>query len=113
MRILVADDSMFMRRIQAVLESSGYQVIGEASNGLEALKEILNYNPHAKVLMCSAMGQESIIKESIEYGAKGFITKPLRNYYLMELQRFLENVGATGRNSRKLVEFLNVCNLGF
>ncbi|EGW41723.1 response regulator, partial [Desulfosporosinus sp. OT] len=101
MRILVADDSSFMRKIiQAVLERAGHQVVGEASdgqeavsryqelkpdlvimditmpivNGLESLKEILCSNPDAKVLMCSAMGQESIIQESIEYGAKGFIT---------------------------------------
>ncbi|SDG27225.1 response regulator [Desulfosporosinus hippei] len=103
MRILVVDDSLFMRNIvRSVLERAGHQVIGEATNGqeaiykymdlnpelvimditmpilngIESLKEILRYNSTAKVLMCSAMGQTTMIKESIESGAKGFITKP-------------------------------------
>ena len=104
MRIMVADDSLFMRKIiRAMLEQAGHQVIGEASDGrkaicqytnlspdlvimditmpvlsgLASLKEILSHDPDAKVIMCSAMGQETIINECIECGAKGFIIKPL------------------------------------
>ncbi|SHI20145.1 response regulator [Desulfosporosinus lacus] len=111
MRILVVDDSSFMRNmLRAVLEKAGHHVIGEASNGqeaisqyrdlnpelvilditmpilsgLESLKEILNYNAHAKVLMCSAMGQKAIIEESIRYGAKGFITKPFKEALILD-----------------------------
>lgn len=103
MRVLVVDDSSFMRNIvRSVLERAGHQVVGEASNGKEAisqyknlnpdlvimditmplvsgvesLKEIVRYNSQANVLMCSAMGQKAFIEESIKYGAKGFVTKP-------------------------------------
>ncbi|MDQ7095660.1 response regulator [Desulfosporosinus sp. PR] len=111
MRILVVDDSLFMRKIiRVVVEKAGHQVIGEASNGqeaicqykdlkpelvimditmpivsgLESLKEILRLNPDANVLMCSAMGQEAYIKESIKNGAKGFVIKPINEMLLLE-----------------------------
>ncbi|MHB8073920.1 response regulator [Desulfosporosinus fructosivorans] len=111
MQILVVDDSLFMRKVvRSVLERGGHQVIGEASNGqdaisqyrdlkpelvimditmpvlggMESLKEILRYAPDAKVLMCSAMGQESMVKECIRYGAKGFIIKPFKADLLLK-----------------------------
>jgi len=111
MQVLVVDDSLFMRRIvQSVLVRGGHQVIGEASNGqeaisqyrdlkpelvmmditmpvlngVEALKEIISYDPNAKVLMCSAMGQIGMIEECIEYGAKGFVTKPFNAELLLK-----------------------------
>ncbi|WP_420841509.1 response regulator [Desulfosporosinus fructosivorans] len=111
MQILVVDDSIFMRKVvRSVLERGGHQVIGEASNGqdaisqyrdlkpelvimditmpvlggMESLKEILRYAPDAKVLMCSAMGQESMIEECIRYGAKGFIIKPFKADLLLK-----------------------------
>lgn len=103
-RVLIVDDAMFMRAmIRDILVNSGrYEVIGEATNGLEcverygtlkpdlvtmdivmpqmdgieATREILKSNPTAKVVMCSALGQEALVIESIAAGAKDFIVKP-------------------------------------
>jgi len=103
-RVLIVDDAMFMRAmIRDILVNSGrYEVIGEATNGLEcverygtlkpdlvtmdivmpqmdgieATREILKGNPTAKVVMCSALGQEALVIESIAAGAKDFIVKP-------------------------------------
>lgn len=101
--ILVVDDSMFMRMmIKDMLKQGGYTVIGEASNGIEcvkkyqelhpdlitlditmdemdgitALKEIMKINKHAKVIMCTAMGQQILVVEAIQSGAKDFLVKP-------------------------------------
>ncbi len=102
-RVLIVDDAAFMRlTIKTILESNGYQVAGEAENGqvavqkykelnpdlvvmditmpemdgLEALQEIKKINKEAKVLMVSAMGQETFIRRAIAHGAKNFIVKP-------------------------------------
>lgn len=103
-RVLIVDDAMFMRAmIRDILVNSGrYEVVGEATNGLEcverfstlrpdlvtmdivmpqmdgieATREILKANPTAKVVMCSALGQEALVIESIAAGAKDFIVKP-------------------------------------
>lgn len=104
-KILICDDSAFMRNIiKNILSNYGYDVIGEASNGLEAvkkyietkpdlvfmditmpeldglgaLKRIIDYNPKAEIIMCSAMGHNAFIEEAIGYGAKGFIIKPFQ-----------------------------------
>ncbi|WP_064093588.1 response regulator [Rossellomorea aquimaris] len=101
--ILVVDDAKFMRMtLGNMLTSSGHEVIGEAENGrvaiekyrelqpdlvtmditmpevngLEAVKSILVEHPHAKIIMCSAMGQQKVVVEAIEAGAKDFIVKP-------------------------------------
>ncbi|XXM71799.1 response regulator [Lysinibacillus sphaericus] len=101
--ILVVDDAKFMRMtLGNMLTSSGHTVVGEAENGaegvqmyaelqpdlvtmditmpvmdgIEALKAILSQYPKAKVIMCSAMGQQRIVVEAIESGAKDFIVKP-------------------------------------
>lgn len=103
--ILVVDDSNFMRfSIKDILSRNGYFVAGEAENGriavekykelspdfvtlditmqemngLEALREIIAYDPQAKVIMVSAMGQEPIVQDSIRRGAKGFLVKPFK-----------------------------------
>lgn len=100
--IMVVDDAMFMRKKCAqVLTDNGYQVV-EAGNGVEAinaykqskpdgvllditmpdmdgiqtLKEILKMDPSAKVSMCSAMGQQSMVIEALKSGAKDFVVKP-------------------------------------
>ncbi|MFC7784236.1 MULTISPECIES: response regulator [unclassified Rossellomorea] len=101
--ILVVDDAKFMRMtLGSMLSSSGHEVVGEAENGLtavkkfrelqpdlvtmditmpeldgiEAVRRILSEFPQAKVIMCSAMGQQKVVVEAIEAGAKDFIVKP-------------------------------------
>lgn len=104
-RVLVVDDAAFMRvSIKNMLTKHGYEVVGEAENGavavqkyaelqpdivtmditmpekdgLQALKEILSAHPGANIIMVSAMGQESMVREAIISGAKGFIVKPFK-----------------------------------
>lgn len=102
--ILIADDAMFMRNIlKGILIKEGYEII-EAGDGLQAvekykkmkpdmvtlditmpnmdglaaLKEIKAFDPNATVIMCSAMGQQAMVIEAIQYGAKDFIVKPFQ-----------------------------------
>ena len=104
-RVLVVDDAIFMRNIiKDIFASGGFDVVGEASNGLEAIerykelkpdlvtmdlvmpfkngieatREILKGDTKAVVVMCSALGQESMVMEAIEAGALDFIVKPPR-----------------------------------
>jgi two-component system, chemotaxis family, chemotaxis protein CheY len=110
-RVLVVDDAAFMRRVVSdALVSGGHDVIGEAGNGidaitrfqelrpeltmlditmpekdgLQALAEIMTLDPGARVLMCSALGQESKVIESIKIGAKDFVVKPFAPERLLE-----------------------------
>ncbi|MBR1770995.1 MAG: response regulator [Lachnospiraceae bacterium] len=103
--ILICDDAAFMRMmIKDILSKNGYNVAGEAENGLkavekykevspdlvlmditmpemdgiQALKEIKKLDAGAKVIMCSAMGQQAMVIESIQAGAKDFIVKPFQ-----------------------------------
>ncbi len=103
--VLIVDDAAFMRiTLKTMLEKNGFEVLGEAPNGLEgvkkyaelkpnivtmditmpemdgvdALKNIKSIDPNAKVVMISAMGQESMVKESILAGASGFLVKPFK-----------------------------------
>ena len=104
-RVLIVDDAAFMRiSIKNMLTKNGYEVVGEAENGvigvdlykelnpdivtmditmpemsgLDALKEIMKSDPKAKVVMVSAMGQEAMVRDAIVSGAKGFIVKPFK-----------------------------------
>jgi two-component system chemotaxis response regulator CheY len=104
-RVLVVDDAAFMRKmVSDALASGGHEVVGEAGNGVEALsryqdlrpdvttlditmpekdglsalKDILSFDPTAKVVMCSALGQESKVLEAIKGGAKDFVVKPFQ-----------------------------------
>lgn len=104
-KILIVDDAAFMRiSIKNMLTKHGYEVVGEAENGkvgvekykelspdivtmditmpemsgLEALKEIIKIDANAKVVMVSAMGQETMVRDAIISGAKGFIVKPFK-----------------------------------
>lgn len=118
-RILIADDSSFMRSIlKKVLENGGYTVAGEAPNGaaavekfkelnpdivlldvtmpemdgIQALRKIVEFDPKAKCVMCSAIGQRWMIVEAIEYGAKDFIIKPFQaDRVLTAIAHTLEN----------------------
>ena len=103
--ILICDDAAFMRMmIKDILSKNGYNVAGEAENGMKAvekfkevtpdlvlmditmpemdgiaaLKEIKKIDAGAKVIMCSAMGQQAMVIESIQAGAKDFIVKPFK-----------------------------------
>ena len=109
--VLIADDAAFMRMmLKNVLTEAGYEVVGEAENGvvavskyrelspdlttmditmpemdgLAALKEIRSGDPSARVVMCSAMGQQSMVIESIQAGAKDFIVKPFQPDRVLE-----------------------------
>ena len=101
--ILICDDAAFMRMmIKNVLTKGGYNVAGEAENGakavekykeditmpemdgIQALKEIKAIDGGAKVIMCSAMGQQAMVVESIQAGAKDFIVKPFQEDRVLE-----------------------------
>ncbi len=104
-RVLVADDARFMREmIREIIEPEGFEVVGEAADGvqavesyqelkpdlitmdivmprcsgLDAVRKILAVHPEARVVMVSALGQESLVKEAMEAGAKDFIVKPFK-----------------------------------
>lgn len=113
-RILVVDDAAFMRMmLKDILTKGGYEVVGEAENGLRAIdrykelspdlvlmditmpeldgigavKQIKAIDQNAKIIMCSAMGQQAMVLESIQAGARDFIVKPF------QADRILEAVG--------------------
>ncbi|MGX7327783.1 response regulator [Enterococcus bulliens] len=102
-KVLIVDDAVFMRmKLKDILEKNGYEVVGEAQNGqeafekyqattpdlvtmditmpdvdgLEALKMIREIDSSAKVIMCSAMGQQGMVMDAIRAGAADFIVKP-------------------------------------
>ncbi len=104
-RVLVVDDAAFMRKmVSDALTKGGHEVVGEGANGaeavqryqelspdlttlditmpekdgLEALREIVALDPNAKVIMCSALGQESKVLEAVKSGAKDFVVKPFQ-----------------------------------
>ncbi|MCJ8006275.1 response regulator [Lederbergia wuyishanensis] len=104
-RILIVDDAAFMRMmIKDILVKNGFEVVGEAVDGVQAvekynelkpdlvtmditmpemdgitaLKEIKAIDPAAKIIMCSAMGQQAMVIDAIQAGAKDFIVKPFQ-----------------------------------
>jgi len=110
-RILIVDDAAFMRMmIKDILVKNGYEVVGEASDGAQAvekfkelnpdlvtmditmpevdgiaaLKQIRAMDPNAKVIMCSAMGQQAMVIDAIQAGAKDFIVKPFQADRVLE-----------------------------
>lgn len=112
--ILICDDASFMRMmIKDILTKNGYTVVGEAENGakavekyaelkpdlvlmditmpemdgIQALKKIKEADPSATVIMCSAMGQQAMVIESIQSGAKDFIVKPFQADRVLEAVR--------------------------
>ena len=109
--VLIADDAAFMRMmIKNILSEAGYEVVGEAENGqdavakhrelkpdlttmditmpemdgIAALRAIRGEDPAARVVMCSAMGQQSMVIESIQAGARDFIVKPFQPDRVLE-----------------------------
>ncbi len=120
-RVLIVDDAAFMRMmIKNILTKNGYDVVAEAENGqiavelyknfkpdlvtmditmpemngIEGVKEILNIDPNANVIMCSAMGQQSMVMEAIQAGAKDFIVKPFQQDRILQaMERVLARTG--------------------
>ena len=84
-KILIVHDAAFMRMmIKDILTKNGYEVVAEAANGVEAVKQIKAVNPAAKVIMCSAMGQQSMVMDAIKAGANDFIVKPFQADRVLE-----------------------------
>ena len=78
-KVLIVDDAAFMRMmIKDILEKNGYDVVGEA------VKQIRTFDPNAKIIMCSAMGQQSMVMDAIKSGAKDFIVKPFQADRVLE-----------------------------
>jgi two-component system, chemotaxis family, chemotaxis protein CheY len=112
--VLIVDDALFMRMmIKDILSKDGFEIVGEAENGVEAVKKyaelhpdlvtmdivmpemdgieavrnIIKIDPGARVLMCSAMGQQPLVVEALEAGAKDFIIKPFQPAKVVEAVR--------------------------
>lgn len=115
--VLIVDDAVFMRQMLAkILKSEGIQVCGEAGNakeavekykllkpdlvtmdivmpmmeeldGIGALREIIEFDPQANVLIISVMGQDSLVKKAMEWGAKDFIFKPFKQERIIKAVR--------------------------
>jgi two-component system, chemotaxis family, chemotaxis protein CheY len=113
-KVLIVDDAAFMRMmIKDILEKNGFEVVGEANNGLkavelykkerpdvvtmditmpdmdgiEAVKQIRSFDPNARIIMCSAMGQQTMVMDAIRAGAKDFIVKPFQADRVLEAIR--------------------------
>jgi len=109
--VLICDDAIFMRTMVGdILTQAGFDVVGEAETGLQAVeqyrelrpdlvtmdivmpdmggidavREIVKHDPEAKVLMCSAMGQQALVVEAIQAGAKDFVVKPFQPSRVLE-----------------------------
>jgi two-component system chemotaxis response regulator CheY len=109
--VLICDDALFMRTmLRGILAAGDFDIVGEAENGrsavemyirlrpdlvlmdmvmpllggLDALREIRTFDPGARVLMCSAMGQQELVDEALEAGARGFVTKPFTPARVLE-----------------------------
>lgn len=118
LRVLIVDDAIFMRTmIRDILEKNGFEIVGEAGTGkeavekftrlkpdlitmdivmpemggIEAVKSIIKIDKQAKILMCSAMGQKALVIEAIQAGAKDFVVKPFQPSAVIEaITRIME-----------------------
>lgn len=111
-KVLIVDDALFMRNmLRNIFSESGFDIVGEAQNGneavelyqqlrpdlvtmdivmpekngIEALKEIIASDSGARIVICSALGQESLIMEALEAGARDFIVKPFKPPKVIEV----------------------------
>ncbi len=117
-RVLIADDASFMRQmIREIIEPEGFEIVAEAADGVEAVEQfestqpdivtmdivmpkrsgidavkgIVALDPDARVVMCSALGQESLVAEALQAGARDFIVKPFKPDSVLEtLRRVME-----------------------
>ncbi|ACL69516.1 response regulator receiver protein [Halothermothrix orenii H 168] len=110
-RVLIVDDAAFMRMmIKNILTEGGYEIVGEAENGIDAaklykelkpdlvmmditmpemdgidaVKKIIEIDKDAKIVMCSAMGQQAMVLDAIQAGAKDFVVKPFKPDRVLE-----------------------------
>ena len=110
-RILITDDALFMRvTLKNILTKQGYEIAGEASNGLEsvemyqstkpdlvtmditmpemdgisAVREIKKLDANAQIIMCTAMGQKTMVLDAVSAGARDFIIKPFQAEKVIE-----------------------------
>lgn len=123
-RVLVVDDANFMRvTLGTILKKDGHEIVGEAENGsesielykalkpdlvtmditmpimngIDAVKEIMKFDSEANIVICSAMGQQKVVVEAIELGAKDFIVKPFdENRVLDTINRILSELERIG-----------------
>ena len=121
-RVLIADDAAFMREmLRDILTQSGFEVCAEAADGneavacfeehepdlvtldivmprksgLDALRDIISRDPDACVVMCSALGQEALVMEALESGAKDFVVKPFKADHVIEvIQKALDKAAS-------------------
>jgi two-component system chemotaxis response regulator CheY len=111
-KVLIVDDSKTSRKIlRGILEENGHEIIGEAVNGedgitkfkdlhpdittmditmpvmdgLEALRQIMGYDKHAKIVMVTASGQKTKMIDAVKYGAKEFLAKPFEAAQIIEI----------------------------
>ena len=119
--ILIVDDAAFMRMmIKNILVKNGYDVVGEAENGqiafelykqlkpdlvtmditmpemdgIDGVKAIRGFDPNANVIMCSAMGQQAMVMEAIQAGAKDFVVKPFQQDRILQaIERVIAKAG--------------------
>jgi two-component system chemotaxis response regulator CheY len=114
LRVMIVDDALFMRNmLKDIFLRAGYEVVAEAENGeaaldlylenrpdlvtmdivmprksgVEALQEIMAADPAARVVMVSALGQDSLVLEAVEAGAMDFIVKPFKEANVLEIVR--------------------------
>ncbi len=112
--VLVVDDAVFMRNmIKDIFSNTDFEVVGEAANGveavekfrelspdlttmdivmplksgIEAVRDITSFKKDARIVMCSALGQEALVMEALEAGAKDFIVKPFNPEKVIEVMR--------------------------
>jgi two-component system chemotaxis response regulator CheY len=116
--VMIVDDAIFMRSIlRGIMKDKGYTVVAEAASGIEAMKNLHTYNPdiitldiilpdangldllesilktcpRTKVVVCSSIGQEQIVKKAMDHGAKAFIQKPFTPEKVIEVLNSLED----------------------
>ncbi|MBE0595914.1 MAG: response regulator [Desulfuromonadales bacterium] len=114
LRILIVDDALFMRNVlKDIFLRAGFEIAGEAADGVEAVQayrdlepdlvtmdivmpllsgveateEICRYDPQARVVMCSALGQEPLLLAAVKAGARDFIVKPFIELQVLEVVR--------------------------
>jgi two-component system chemotaxis response regulator CheY len=114
LRVMIVDDALFMRNIlKDICGRAGFEVVAEADNGetalelyrehhpelvtmdivmpkrsgIEALQDIMAEDPQARVVMVSALGQDALVLEAVEAGARDFIVKPFREEKVVDTIR--------------------------